>query len=95
MLKFEIVWPTRSSLVTPGEKARGSGCLMDLLWEALTWLFSPAQYQGEGSIPQRVAEHLLYTAGATAIAAVVAVPIGYFIGHTGRGGTWVVGITVS
>ncbi len=66
---------------------------MNLLWEALAWLFSPEQYQGEGSIPQRVAEHLLYTAGATAVAAVIAVPIGYFIGHTGRGGTWVVGIT--
>ena len=66
---------------------------MDLFLEALAWLFSPEQYQGEGSIPQRTVEHLAYTAGATLIAALVAVPIGYFIGHTGRGGTWVVGIT--
>jgi osmoprotectant transport system permease protein len=66
---------------------------MDLLFEALAWLFSPEQYRGEGSIPQRTAEHLFYTALATLIAALIAVPIGYFIGHTGRGGTWVVGIT--
>jgi len=66
---------------------------MDLFLEALAWLFSPEQYQGEGSIPQRTVEHLAYTAGATLIAALLAVPIGYFIGHTGRGGTWVVGIT--
>ncbi len=43
--------------------------------EALTWLFSAEQYEGEGSIPQRVAEHFVYTAGATAVAAVIAVPI--------------------
>lgn len=66
---------------------------MDLLFEAVAWLFSPEQYQGEGSLPQRTGEHLFYTAVATAIAAFIAVPIGYFIGHTGRGGTWVVGIT--
>lgn len=66
---------------------------MDLLLEAWAWLLSPEQYQGEGSVPQRIAEHLWYTAVATLIAAVIAVPIGYFIGHTGRGGTWVVGIT--
>jgi len=66
---------------------------MDLFLEALVWLFSAEQYQGEGSIPQRTLEHLVYTFGATLIAAVIAVPIGYFIGHTGRGGTWVVGMT--
>ena len=66
---------------------------MDLLLEAWAWLLSPEQYQGEGSLPPRIAEHLWYTAVATLIAAVIAVPIGYFIGHTGRGGTWVVGIT--
>lgn len=66
---------------------------MDLFLEALAWLFSPEQYRGEGSLPQRTLEHLSYTAGATLIAALIAVPIGYFIGHTGRGGTWVVGIT--
>ena len=66
---------------------------MDLLLQALAWLFSPEQYEGEGSLPPRTLEHLAYTAGATLIAALIAVPIGYFIGHTGRGGTWVVGIT--
>jgi ABC-type proline/glycine betaine transport systems, permease component len=66
---------------------------MDLFVEAMAWLFSPEQYRGEGSLPQRTLEHLSYTAGATLIATLIAVPIGYFIGHTGRGGTWVVGIT--
>jgi osmoprotectant transport system permease protein len=82
-----------SPVVTRGSTASSGGCLMDLFLEALVWLFSAEQYQGEGSIPQRTLEHLVYTFGATLIAAVIAVPIGYFIGHTGRGGTWVVGIT--
>ena len=66
---------------------------MDLFFEALAWLLSPEQYRGEGSLPQRVLEHLTYTGLATVIAAAIAVPIGYAIGHTGKGGTWVVGIT--
>jgi len=57
---------------------------MNLFWEALVWLFSPEQYVGEGSIPQRIGEHMVYTSLAVALAALVALPIGYFIGHTGR-----------
>ncbi len=52
---------------------------------ALAWLFSPENYLGAGSIPQRVAEHLGYTAVAVASAAMVALPLGYAVGHTGRG----------
>jgi osmoprotectant transport system permease protein len=66
---------------------------MTLFWEALVWLFSPEQYVGEGSIPQRIGEHMVYTSIAVALAALVAVPIGYFIGHTGRGQVWLVGAT--
>ena len=65
---------------------------MDLLRDGLLWLLATEQYAGPGSIPQRILEHLYYTGVAVAIAAVVAVPIGYFIGHTGRGGIFLVGI---
>ncbi len=75
-----------------GEPEKG-GCLVDLWTEVLAWLFSAEQYSGPGSIPQRVQEHLYYTGVAVAIAALVALPIGYFIGHTGRGGVILVGIT--
>jgi osmoprotectant transport system permease protein len=66
---------------------------MNVLQEALVWLFSSEQYVGEGSLPQRVVEHLLYTGAAVGIAALIAVPLGYFIGHTGKGHVWIVGIT--
>ena len=53
---------------------------------------SPEQYVGQGGIPQRIGEHLYYTFVAVGIAAAIAIPVGYFIGHTGRGGVWLVGI---
>lgn len=55
------------------------------------WLFDPAHWSGPGSIPQRLVEHLGYTALTIAIAIVIAVPLGAWIGHTGRGGFLVVG----
>jgi osmoprotectant transport system permease protein len=66
---------------------------MDLFREALLWLLATEQYVGPGSIPQRIGEHLYYTGVAVGIAAIIAIPTGYFIGHTGRGGVWLVGLT--
>lgn len=40
---------------------------------------------GEGGAAQRLGEHLAYSVLAVAIAAVIAVPLGLLIGHTGRG----------
>lgn len=57
----------------------------------LGWLFDPAHYSGPDSIPQRVVEHVGYTALTIAIALVIAIPLGAWIGHTGRGGFLVVG----
>jgi osmoprotectant transport system permease protein len=45
-----------------------------------------SHWHGYDGIPQRVWEHLQYTAGALAIAAAVGLPIGLVTGHTGRGG---------
>lgn len=68
---------------------------MDVVRDALIWLTNPAHYRGEGGIPQRVLEHLAYTGWAVALAAIVAVPLGYLIGHTGKGRVWVVGLVSS
>jgi osmoprotectant transport system permease protein len=76
-----------------GCRPRESGGLMDLWRDALVWLFATEQYVGPGSIPQRIVEHLYYTGIAVACAALIALPIGYFIGHTGRGAVFLVGIT--
>lgn len=65
---------------------------MDVVLEAWQWLTFSENWRGDGSIPQRLAEHLSYTALAVAGASMIAVPLGYFIGHTGRGRVAVVGI---
>lgn len=38
-----------------------------------------------GTLPHLILEHLQYTAMAVGLAALVAIPVGMFIGHTGRG----------
>ncbi|WP_148239372.1 ABC transporter permease [Ruania zhangjianzhongii] len=58
---------------------------MDLFREALAWLFAPEQQTGPDAVLTRLGEHLLYTVIAVVVSAVIAIPIGYAIGHTGRG----------
>lgn len=49
------------------------------------WLVDPEHWQGPLGIPARVLEHLGYSALTLLIAVVIAVPIGLYVGHTGRG----------
>lgn len=58
---------------------------MNLFWEAIQWLFSPDRLAGANAIPVRVLEHLFYTLVSLGVATIIAVPIGYLIGHSGRG----------
>lgn len=66
---------------------------MNLFAEAIAWLLDPLNWQGSGSIAERVGEHLAYTAIAVLVAIIIAVPLGWWIGHTGQGKEIVVGIT--
>lgn len=65
---------------------------MDVFADALTWLSDPEQWSGPGSLVQRLGEHLFFTAFAVLIAAGLAIPAGYFVGHFGRGMVWLVGL---
>lgn len=56
------------------------------------YLFDPDNWTGTQGIPARLVEHLGYTALTLLIALVIAVPVGAWIGHTGRGGFLVVGL---
>src|SRR5450756_234861 len=51
----------------------------------LAWLADGAHWQGEGGILRRLVEHMEYSAAALVIAALIAIPLGLYIGHTGRG----------
>jgi osmoprotectant transport system permease protein len=62
---------------------------MNLLWD---WLSDPANWDGPYGIPIRVAEHLGYSAVTLVLAAMIGVPLGLWIGHTGRGRVLVVNL---
>ncbi|MHA6511832.1 ABC transporter permease [Tessaracoccus sp. Z1128] len=66
---------------------------MTLVADALAWLGDPSHWQGPGGIPRRVAEHLLITGAAVALAALIAVPVGAAVGHTRRGSGAVAAVT--
>ncbi|MCL2516757.1 MAG: ABC transporter permease [Microbacteriaceae bacterium] len=60
---------------------------------AFAWLFSGKNWAGPTGIGQRLVEHLGYSALTLLIAIVIAVPLGLYIGHTGRGRAVVVPFT--
>ncbi len=66
---------------------------MNLIDQALEFLTDPMNWTGTSGIPQRMLEHLGYTGLTMAIALIIAVPLGLWVGHTGRGSGLVVGIT--
>lgn len=57
---------------------------MDLLFGALGWLVDPAHWAGQDGIPTRLFEHVVISAASIVVAIAIALPIGLWIGHTGR-----------
>ena len=59
----------------------------------LSYLLDASKWGGDGGTGQLLLQHLAYTAAAVAIGAVIAIPLGILIGHTGRGGFLVIGLS--
>ncbi len=72
---------------------------MNFLVDALRWLLDPAHWQAGSQSPlplqDRLVEHLQYTGVSLLIAAAIALPLGFYIGHTGRGRQFVIAFTGS
>jgi osmoprotectant transport system permease protein len=66
---------------------------MNVVADVIAWLTDPAQWSGPDGIPVRTLQHIYYSLLATAVAAAVALPIGVFVGHTGRGALFAVNLT--
>ena len=66
---------------------------MSLFAEAIAWLFSTDRLGGSLPLLVAIVQHLFYTFLAVVVASVIAVPLGYLIGHTGRGRELAVGIS--
>ena len=66
---------------------------MNNLIDALIYLCDPANLVGTGGILDLAAQQLVIVGIVVLIASAIAIPLGYFIGHTGRGKT--IAVTLS
>ncbi|MDQ1554735.1 MAG: osmoprotectant transport system permease protein, partial [Microbacteriaceae bacterium] len=58
---------------------------MNIFIAGIRWVLDPAHYGGINGIDTRTVQHLVITLVSLATAAAIAIPLGYLVGHTGRG----------
>jgi osmoprotectant transport system permease protein len=56
------------------------------------WFADPNHWQGSAGVPTRVGEHLLISGGALLVAAAIGLPVGVWVGHTGKGASLAVNL---
>jgi osmoprotectant transport system permease protein len=61
--------------------------------DVLSWLTDSAYWHGQDGIPLRTYQHLLYSFVALTAASAIAIPLGLWVGHTGRGRFLAVNVT--
>src|SRR5699024_11733211 len=59
--------------------------------DTINWITDVANWLGNDGIIFQVAIHLIYTCLSLAIAALISVPLGIYVGHTGKGESLIVG----
>jgi osmoprotectant transport system permease protein len=59
---------------------------MSLPTDVVAWFTDAAHWHGDFGVPHRLAEHATMSSAAIVAAAVVALPVGIWLGHRGRGG---------
>ncbi len=52
--------------------------------QMIAFLTDPANWQDQGGIPNRLIEHLTISLLAVAFSSAIALPLGFYIGHTGK-----------
>ena len=58
---------------------------MDFLGQVLAWYTDPVNWTGNNAIPLRLWQHLSLSVVSLLVGLAIALPIGLYIGHTGRG----------
>jgi osmoprotectant transport system permease protein len=58
---------------------------MELLGDVLAWFADPASWSGVPGIPNRTFEHVWLSVLTVVVGSAIALPVGFAIGHTGRG----------
>lgn len=56
-----------------------------MIGAVLDWLTDPLNWTGPGGIPAQARTHLRLSFSALVVAGLIAVPLGLYVGHTGRG----------
>lgn len=58
---------------------------IDFLQQALSFIFTADNWTGPAGLLARIGEHLQYTGIALLFSALIAIPVGMLVGHTGKG----------
>lgn len=66
---------------------------MNTLLGTWDWLTSAAHYRGTAGVPHRMLEHIEISTVAVLLAALIALPLGLWLGHIGRGGALAINIS--
>lgn len=66
---------------------------MNLVSATFDWLTDPAHWSGDDGITTRLLQHVGYTALTLLIASAIAIPLGLWIGHTGRFRSLAIGLS--
>jgi osmoprotectant transport system permease protein len=66
---------------------------MSIAADVVEWFTTAEHWRGEFGVPHRLTEHALMSAGALAVALVIGLPLGIWLGHRGRGGALAINIS--
>ncbi|MEV4944131.1 ABC transporter permease [Streptomyces sp. NPDC053755] len=66
---------------------------MGVVTDAWAWLTTGANWAGDGGIGHRLAEHVYVSGLALLIACAIALPLGLWLGHLGKGGALAVNVS--
>lgn len=73
--------------------ATGGELIMGILIDAFGWLSDPVNWTGPDGVPTRLTEHVVLTIASVVIACAIAIPVGVWLGHIGRGATLAINIS--
>jgi osmoprotectant transport system permease protein len=66
-----------------------------VIGQIAAWLTDPRHWQGTDGVPTHLLEHLAYSLVAVVLAVAIALPLGLYVGHTGRGTFLIAGLANS
>ena len=66
---------------------------MSLAADVVEWFTTAEHWRGDFGVPHRLTEHALMSAGSLAVALVIGLPLGIWLGHRGRGGALAINVS--